>query len=71
MRARVTFMVDVDDTFRRALRFYYGLEGLASREEVKHWFRNAAASMNHDMLHTYRLEQMAPEDRWKEEYPTR
>jgi hypothetical protein len=39
MKVRVVFTVEVDDRFRRALRLSHNDTGLASRNEVKQWFR--------------------------------
>lgn len=39
MRVRVTYTVEVDDDYRRAIRQFYGLAGLATRQEVVNWLR--------------------------------
>lgn len=38
MRVRVNYTVDVDDEFRRALAQRTGTDGLATREQVRHWY---------------------------------
>jgi hypothetical protein len=38
MKVRISYTVEVDDDTRRAIRAYYGAEGLATREEVRNWF---------------------------------
>ena len=52
MKVRVSFVVDVDDRFRRALRLSENRAGLASRNEVKTWFRfhGDSDSDAHDLI---------------------
>lgn len=50
MKVHVSYTEEVDDDFRRAINAYYGKEGLATREEVKRWFRNYGSSMNVDVM---------------------
>lgn len=49
MRVRVSYVVNVDDHFRRAIRRFYGQDGLATRDEVATWFRAYGDSMNDDL----------------------
>lgn len=57
MRVRISFVVEVDDEFRRALRSYYGKDGLATRKEIKSWYRQNADSVDEDMLAQYHHEE--------------
>ncbi len=50
MRVRVTYTVDVTDDYRRAIRAYYGLDGLATRAEVQQWLWNYGNSMDDDLM---------------------
>lgn len=49
MRVRVSYVVHVDDAYRRGIRAYYGQKGLAPRDEVKQWFRMHGDSMDDDL----------------------
>ena len=68
MRVRVSFVVNPDENFRKALRAYTGKEGLASREEIKRWYQAAAFSMDDDMLHDFFMQDVPKEDQWKHDY---
>jgi hypothetical protein len=39
MKVHINYTVDVPDDYRRALRRYHGGQGLATREEVKEFYR--------------------------------
>lgn len=49
MRVRVSYTIEADDDFRRAIRLHYGKPGLASRAEVQEWMRNYGEAMNGDL----------------------
>ena len=49
MRVRVSYTVDVDDDFRREIRKFYGLSGLATQQDVRDWFRAYGESLNEDI----------------------
>jgi len=38
MKVRISYTVEVNDRFRRAIQHRYGEEGLATRKEIKRWF---------------------------------
>lgn len=46
---RVAYTVEVTDSLRRAIRAFYGKQGLASRAEVVDWFKDYGSSMNDDL----------------------
>ncbi len=71
MRVRVSYAVEVDDSFREEIRAYYGKDGKATREEVKNWFRSHGDSMNDDLSYqaTQRQEAAELSARVKEDYP--
>jgi hypothetical protein len=50
MKVRVSYTVEVDDDYRRAIRLYYGEPGLASRAEVVQWLRSYGDSMDVDVM---------------------
>lgn len=50
MKVRVTYVVEVNDDYRRAINEWYGKPGLASREEVKAWLRSYGDSMDADLM---------------------
>lgn len=49
MRVAISYAVEVDDDFRREINAYYGKPGMATREDVKRWFRSYGDSMNDDL----------------------
>ena len=51
MRVRVAYTVEVTDEFRRAIRRYYGQDGMATRAEVVAWQRQYGDSMDDDLMH--------------------
>lgn len=57
MKVRVSYLVEVDDEFRRRINIYYGRPGLANRDQIKRWFEMYGESMNQDMPDT-------EEDKW-------
>lgn len=50
MRVRVSYSTDVEDDYRRAINAYFGLPGLASRQDVKDWLRMHGTSMDDDLM---------------------
>jgi len=40
VRVRIAYTVDVDDNSRRAINHHYNQPGLATREQVRDWFRD-------------------------------
>jgi hypothetical protein len=49
MRVRIEYSIDVDDTIRRGINRWYGVDGLASREQVKRWYESQGSSMDDDL----------------------
>jgi hypothetical protein len=49
MKVRIDYTIEVPDDIRRAIRKWYGQEGLASREEVKDWYIRFGSSMDMDL----------------------
>lgn len=49
MKVRVVYTVDVDDDIRREINAYHGRPGLATREQVRDWYRTHGESMNDDL----------------------
>ena len=50
MRVRICYTAEVDDTYRRAINHYYGMPGLASRQDVKDWLEVHGSSCDEDIL---------------------
>lgn len=50
MKVRISYIVEVDDRFRRAIRHHYGETGLATRDELKRWFKQNGETMNDDIV---------------------
>ena len=61
MKVKIEYTVEVEDDFRRAINAHYGKPGLASRDEVKRWFREYGDSENDNLMHD--LEQREKLDR--------
>ncbi len=70
MRVRIDYAVEVSDEYRREINLYYGRPGLASREEVKNWFRANGSSMDDDLGYAAKMREEAAERdaRVREEY---
>lgn len=49
MIVRVSYRVDVSDEIRREINAWYGRPGLASRDEIKDWYRANGSSMDDDL----------------------
>lgn len=64
MRVRISYLIEVDDRYRRALRHYKGREGLATRAEIKERFRQNGDTMDNDIL--FYLDKDEPEDKTRE-----
>ena len=62
MRVRISYVVEIDDAFRREINRWYGRPGLASREEVKAWYESNGTSMDDDLSLQAIATQRAEED---------
>jgi hypothetical protein len=49
MKVRLSYTIEVHDDIREAINAYYGRPGLASREQVRDWYRQFGDSMNEDL----------------------
>lgn len=49
MKVRISYTVDVDEESRRGIHQYYGLPGLASRQDIKDWYEAHGHAMNDDL----------------------
>jgi hypothetical protein len=49
MKVRITYTVDVDDNFRRAVNEHYGRDGRATRAEIHRWYEANGHSMDDDL----------------------
>ena len=56
MKVRISYTVEVDDEFRKALRAYHNKSGMATRDEIKKWYEERGDSDNEDMLCEYNWE---------------
>lgn len=56
MKVRISYTVEVDDEFRKALRAYRGKSGMATRDEIKIWYEERGDSDNDDMMWEYNWE---------------
>ena len=59
MKVRIEYTTEVPDDYRRAINLHWGREGLASREDVKQWYKTYGTSMDDNLmieLETYEAE---------------
>jgi hypothetical protein len=49
MKVRISYTIDAPDWFRREINRYYDKPGLATREEVRAWFKQYGSSMDDDL----------------------
>lgn len=49
MKVNINYTVEVDDWFRRAIRFHWGQEGLATRDEIRRWYEQNGSSGDTDL----------------------
>lgn len=61
MRVRISYTVEVDDAFRRAINLHYGLPGLATRAEVKQWFAAHGESESDNVMYDLQIHEEAVE----------
>ena len=59
MRVRISYTVEVGDDYRRAIRAFYGKDGLATREEVRAWVQRYGDSMDDDLMRGTEDEELA------------
>lgn len=50
MKVRVAYTTDVGDDYRRAIRAFYGLPGLATRAEVRDWLMRYGSSEDDNLM---------------------
>jgi len=50
MKVRIDYTEEVPDRFRRAINLYHGQDGLATRQEVRDWFKEYGRSMDDDII---------------------
>jgi hypothetical protein len=53
MKVHVSYTVDVDDHYRRALNHYYAQPGLASHESLREHFRQNGHTLDDDIIYEY------------------
>lgn len=51
MKVRVSYTATVGDDYRRAIRHYHGLSGLAAREEVRSWLELHGSSEDDNLMY--------------------
>ena len=49
MRVRIEYVVTVDDRMRRAINHRFGKPGLATREDIKEWYRQNGGQCDDDV----------------------
>ena len=50
MKVAIDYTIIVDDNFRMAIRKYQGRVGLATRWEIKQWYKSYGHSLDEDIL---------------------
>lgn len=53
MRVRVVQTVEVSDEYRRAIRRYFGGDGMATRDEVRQWVMRFGETMDADLMQDF------------------
>lgn len=53
LRVRVAYTITASPEYRRAIRRFYGQDGLASRDEVRRWLEAYGSSMDDDLSLRY------------------
>lgn len=49
MKVRIAYTVDISDEIRAEINAHYDRPGLASREEVRWWYKTFGSSMDDDL----------------------
>jgi len=49
MKIRISYTIDVDERYRRAIRSWSGEDGLATRQEVIDWHKLNGSSCDDDL----------------------
>lgn len=49
MRVRISYIVEVPDSWRRQINEHYGRPGLADRAAIKAWYRLHGEAMDDDL----------------------
>lgn len=49
MKVNINYTIEVTDAERRAINIYHGREGLATREQVKDWYKKMALNYIFDL----------------------
>ena len=53
MKVRVCYTIEVNERFRRALNYYHGVDGLASRDLIKRHYEAWGDTMDEEVLWEY------------------
>jgi hypothetical protein len=53
MKVRISYTVEVDDHFRRALAYHHGGSGMATREDVRRHFELHGSSEDDNLMWDY------------------
>ena len=51
MKVRIMYSVDVGDDIRESINRWYGQPGLASRQDVRDWYRTYGTAMDDDLMY--------------------
>lgn len=53
MKVRISYTVEVDDDYRKAISHFYGIHTPATRTEVQEWCRDYGRSIEDDIMLEY------------------
>lgn len=56
MKVKIEYTIDVGDNIRRGINIHYGIDGLATREEVKGWYRQHGEGSDDDLTWSVQME---------------
>jgi hypothetical protein len=56
VKVRISYVVNVDREYRKALNSFLGRKGIASRRDIKQWYMNNGSSRDDDIMYEYEKE---------------
>lgn len=57
MKVQISYTVNADDSYRRAINNHYGRAGLATRQQVQSWVKRNGASCDDDIAYELQREE--------------
>lgn len=57
MKVKIEYTIEVPDNIRRGMRIRYAEPGLATRQEIKNWYRTYGVSADDDLSWDAQIEE--------------